>query len=65
MSSLKEFPKSSIEIRHIRKIRLESPKSSTLIIEFLERDMIDREDIRKSLSSKNFNAPVKEGHNEL
>lgn len=60
MSSLKEFPKCSIEIRSIQNIKLESAKSSTLIITFYDRDMIDREDIRKSLSSKNYNHPVKQ-----
>jgi hypothetical protein len=42
MDSLKELPKSSIEIRTIRNVRPESQKSSTLIIEFFEKDMIDR-----------------------
>lgn len=65
MGSFKEFPKCSIEIRSIQNIKLESAKSSTLIIIFHDKDMIDREDIRKSLSSKNYNHPVKQDSNEL
>jgi len=42
MSSLKELPKSSIEIRSIQSVKLESAKSSTLILTFNNRDMIDR-----------------------
>jgi hypothetical protein len=60
MSSLKELPKSSIEIRSIHNIKLESAKGSNLIINFYERDMIDREDIRKSLSSKDYSHPIKQ-----
>jgi hypothetical protein len=65
MSTLKEFPKSSIEIRSIQGIKLESAKSSTLVITFYDKDMIDREDIRKSLSSKNYNHPVKPNRDDL
>lgn len=65
MSTLKEFPKCSIEIRSIQSIKLESAKSSTLVITFYDRDMIDREDIRKSLSSKNYNLPVKPNRDDL
>ncbi len=60
MASLKELPKSSIEIRTILNIRPESQKSSTLIIEIFAKDMIDREDIRKSVSSKTYHPPAKE-----
>jgi hypothetical protein len=65
MSTLKEFPKCSIEIRSIQTIKLESAKSSTLVITFYDKDMVDREDIRKSLSSKNYNHPVKPNSEEL
>jgi hypothetical protein len=65
MGSLKEFPKCSIEIRSIQTIKLESAKSSTLVITFYDKDMIDREDIRKSLSSKNYNHPVKPNRDDL
>ena len=33
---------------------MESSKSTNLIIKFHEKDMIDREDIRKSITSKNY-----------
>lgn len=65
MSTLKEFPKCSIEIRSIQTIKLESAKSSTLVITFYDKDMIDREDIRKSLSSKNYSHPVKPNLDDL
>ena len=64
LNTLKELPKSSIEIKEIQQIKMESSKSTNLVIKFHEKDMIDREDIRKSISSKNY-VHSKKGTEEL
>lgn len=51
---VKELPKSSIEIRAISNIKMESSNSPNLIIKFYGKDMIEREDIRKSISDRNY-----------
>ena len=54
LTAVKELPKSSIEIKAISMIKMEGSNSPNLIIKFYLKDMIEREDIRKSISDTNF-----------
>ena len=55
----RELPKSSIVIKSIHGVKLESAKSKTLIITYFPRHLIDREELRKSISSKLMKQPTK------
>jgi hypothetical protein len=48
------LPKSSIEIKNIKEIKIDGVNTTNLIIKFHEKDMMEREDIRKSINDRNY-----------